>query len=140
MELKDFIKDTIRAIAEATTELQDELSPKGILLNPPTNGHDQAVFVEGDKRYHHRPVKDVEFDVALTVGKTGSGGAGAKVNIAIFEANVGGEIAGSSQQVSRLKFSVPLALRATSEEVINRAEAEKERNRPLGATSGRTYY
>lgn len=140
MELKDFIKDTIRAIAEATTELQDELGPKGILLNPPTNGRDQTVFVEGDNRYHHRPVKDVEFDVALTVGRSGSGAAGAKAKIAIFEASIGGEMSGSSQQVSRLKFSVPLALRATSEEVSNRVEAEKEWNKPLGVTRGRGSY
>lgn len=140
MELKDFIKDTIRAIAEATTELQDELSPKGILLNPPTNGHDQTIFVEGDKRYHHRPVKEVEFDVALTVGKTGSGSAAAKVKIAILEANVGGELSGSSQQVSRLKFSVPLALRATAEEVSNRVESEKDWNQPLRKTSGTGTY
>lgn len=140
MELKDFIKDTIRAIAEATTELQDELGPQGILVNPPTNGRDQSVFVEGDKRFYHRPVKDVEFDVALTVEKSGSGSAGAKVKIAIIEANLGGEMAGSSQQVSRLKFSVPLALRATDEEVSNRVEAEKEWNKPLGVSGGRDAY
>lgn len=132
MELKEFIKDAISAIAEATTELQDELGPKGILINPPTNGRDQTVFVEGDKRYYHRPVKEVEFDVALTVGKTSSGSAGAKVKIAILEANVGGEMEGSSQQVSRLKFSIPLALKATTEEVSNRVESEKDWNKSLG--------
>jgi hypothetical protein len=140
MELKDFIKDTIRAIAEATTELQDELGPKGILLNPPTNGRDQSVFVEGDTRFYHRPVKDVEFDVALTVEKSGGGSAGAKVKIAIFEANLGGEMAGSSQQVSRLKFAVPLALRATDEEASNRAESEKDWKKSLGVTSGKGNY
>lgn len=70
MELKDFIKDTIKAIAEATTELQDELGPQGILVNPPTNGRDQSVFVECDERFYHRLIKDVEFDVALTVEKS----------------------------------------------------------------------
>lgn len=140
MELKDFIKDTIKAIAEATTELQDELGPQGILVNPPTNGQDQTVFVEGDKRFYHRPVKDVEFDVALTVEKSGSGSVGAKVKIAILEANLGGEMAGSSQQVSRLKFSFPLALKATDEEVSNRIKSEKDWNKSLGVTGGRGTY
>lgn len=131
MELKDFIKETITAIAEATTELQAELGPKGVLINPPTNGHDQNAFVEGDDRYHHRPVRDVEFDVALTVEKAGGGGAGFKAKIAIFEASVDGEASASSQEVSRLKFTVPLALKATEEEIKNRSEAERKFNNSL---------
>lgn len=76
MELKDFIKETITAIAKATTKLQAELGPEGVLINPPTNGRDQNTFVEGDDSNYHRPVRDVEFDVALTVEKVGGGGAG----------------------------------------------------------------
>jgi hypothetical protein len=137
MELKDFIKEAITAIAQATIELQRELGPEGILVNPPTNGRDENTFVEGDDRYHHRPVRDVEFDVALTVEKSGGGSAGVKAKVAIFEASVGGELSGSSQQVSRLKFTMPLALKATEEETKNRAEAEKKWNKPLGVSGGK---
>lgn len=140
MELKEFIKETISAIAEATNELQKELAPEGVLVNPPTNGRDQNTFVEGDDRYHHRPVRDVEFDVALTVEKSGGGSTGVKAKIAIFEANVGGELSGSSQQVSRLKFTVPLALKATDEETKNRSEAEKKWNTTLGVSGGKGSY
>jgi hypothetical protein len=137
MELKDFIKETITAIAQATIELQRELGSEGILVNPPTNGRDENTFVEADDRYHHRPVRDVEFDVALTVEKSGGSSAGVKAKVAIFEASVGGELSGSSQQVSRLKFTIPLALKATEEETKNRAEAEKKWNKPLGVSGGK---
>ena len=110
MELKDFIKCTI---ADAASELQEALGPKGVLVNPLTNGRDQTDFVEGDNHHHHRLVKDVECDVAPTVGKSCSSSAGANVKIAILEANVCGEMSGSSQQVSRLKFLILLVLKAT---------------------------
>ena len=36
LDLKEFIKATISAIAEATSELQEEFGKDGILINPPS--------------------------------------------------------------------------------------------------------
>ena len=114
MELQDFIKDTI---SDAASELQEALGPKGVLANPQTNGRGQTDVVKGYNRHHHRLVKDVELDVVPTVRKSGSVCANAK--IAIIEANVCGEMSGSSQQVSRLKLLIPMALKATDYRAIS---------------------
>lgn len=39
MELKDFIKATIKDISNAVTELNEEMSDKGLLVNPIPENH-----------------------------------------------------------------------------------------------------
>ena len=51
MDLKEFIKETITSIAEATSELQAELDAIGIIINPPTKDG-EPTFIEEDDRYH----------------------------------------------------------------------------------------
>jgi len=45
MDLKEFIKETITSIAEATSELQAELDAIGIIINPPTKDGEPAFIV-----------------------------------------------------------------------------------------------
>ena len=46
MELKDFIKGTIKDISEAITELNEEIGDTGLLVNPKVDNH-----LENNTRY-----------------------------------------------------------------------------------------
>ena len=130
MELETFIKETISSIAKATKSLQDELQDIGVLINPPTNGADRETTVPDDNRYHHRPVRDVEFDVAVTASSSGSGKAGASAKLYIVNVELGGGASTASETVSRVKFKIPLALSPTMHEAKNYSAAERKWKRP----------
>ena len=48
----------------------------------------------------------VHFDVAVTTQTIDEGQGGAKVRLAVFEADLGGKLKSSEQAVSRIHFSV----------------------------------
>ena len=110
MELKDFIKKTISSIIDATNELQEHYSGTSVVINPPISSSDREKFMESDGQHIFRRIEDVTFDVAVTVDKETE----AEVNggIKIFSAQIGGSAthASRSEEVSRVKFSIPLAL------------------------------
>ena len=128
MNLKEFVEETISAIVEASMALQDRYEGDEVLINPPAPQSGSGVFHPGSANYTFRHVRDVEFDVALTVGSetSGSGKAGLKV----FAAEIGGSgaHARSSEQVSRVRFTIPITLRPTKYEWTNRNLAESGRD------------
>ena len=134
MDLKEFVKETIAAIADATMELQGEYEDKQVLVNPPAPQSGSDVYQEGSPSYTFRRVRDVEFDVALTVGSETSGGG--RAGIKVFSAEIGGsaEKAKTKEQVSRVKFAIPLALRPTGQEAIN--QALKNKSNTTGTIKG----
>ena len=81
MDLKDFIAETISAIADATIELQEKYSAENVLINPPAARSGSEVYHEGSANYTFRRVQNIEFDVAVTAAseKSGKGKAGIKV-------------------------------------------------------------
>jgi len=123
MELKEFVVETISAIVDATSELQDKY--KDALINPPTAKTAPNVYKEGNENYVYRHVKNVEFDVALTVGKEAEGKGKAGIKIFSAEASAGGTVSKTSEQVSRVQFSIPLALSPTDSEEKNMEVREK---------------
>lgn len=131
MELEEFIRETVRAIANSTKTLQDDLQSIGVLVNPPISGNGEETTVPEDRRYHRRLVRDVEFDVAVTAKSsgTGKGGVSAKLHIVEFNASAGATTA--SETVSRVKFKIPLALSPTAHENENYKASEAEWNKPL---------
>ena len=119
MELKEFIKGTITSIVEATSELQDEFESQSVLINPPSAQSGGNVFQVGSENYTLRRVKEVDFDVAVTTSDESS--KGAKAGIKVFSAEIGGSGKKSkgTENVSRVRFSIPLALKPTKEEGEN---------------------
>lgn len=107
MELKEFIKTAITDITEAVTELQSELNNSTIvnpsLPNPISNG-------SVDVGSGNQPIQKLEFDVALTTTEATAIDGGAKGGIAIFAAKLGTSQQAQMQNVSRLKFTVPIVL------------------------------
>lgn len=133
MELKEFIKQSIQAIADATSELQDHYSGQGILINPPSAQSGNDVYQPGSSNYTMRLVKNVVFDVAVTVGSEDAVSAGA--GIQVFSAKIGGqaEKTDASETVSRVSFEIPITLRPTDDETQNTKIGEEEKRGQDGA-------
>ena len=110
MELKDFIKTAITDITEAVSELQEELK-NGTIVNPSlTQGeHGKSLVVDNEVRMMER----LNFDIAVTATEATELNGNAKAGISVFGAKVGAENKETTENVSRLTFSLPLLLPAT---------------------------
>ena len=122
MELKEFIKNSVTAIADATSELQNELEEEDIIINPPVSAFlDREDVVELGAAYTGRRVKNVNFDVAISSETTKEGGT----RIAVITAKFDGKIEDISSSVSRLHFSVPISLPPSQMEQDNLNEQNR---------------
>ena len=127
MDLKDFIKEFINAITNATNELKSELYETGVIINPPTNGGSNNTFEVGGTQHTLRRVQNIEFDLALTTSTSTTGGGKGGLKIFVVEANVGVTHARTNEEASRVKFSIPLALPPSQLEAVNRQAAHNAR-------------
>lgn len=118
MELKEFIKTAITDITDAVSELQAELD-NGAIVNPalPHPISNGSVDVGSG----NQPIQKLEFDVALTTSEATAIDGGAKGGIAIFAAKLGTSQQAQVQNVSRMKFTVPVVLPTSA---IKSAEEE----------------
>ncbi|MFB0613489.1 trypco2 family protein [Aurantiacibacter poecillastricola] len=98
-ELSAFVESTLRAIATGIANAQD-------LKIASAHGSGVSGFTAP---------RSVEFDIAVSAKKTGTSGAGLKVAVFGIGANAGGEIAGESSTVSRIRFSVPMNFKSTGD-------------------------
>lgn len=124
MDLKDFIKETISSIADATSELQEEYIEKDIIINPPSMYDRETEFEAGDFRYTLRRVVNVAFDVAVTAEKETAGKAKAGLKVMSMEIGGGGEHKRTHESVSRVQFSVPMTLSPDTSEAEHRRLSE----------------
>lgn len=102
LELDAFIKETLIQISNGIQQANEALAPDRVskdgkelpklYLLSPGNLKDQG--------------NGVHFDVAITSRMEDEGKGGAKVKLAIVEADLGGKIKTSEQAVSRIQFSV----------------------------------
>lgn len=126
MDLKEFITETISAISDATSELQEKYSSQGILINPPSAQSGKEVYQPGSSNYTFRRVQNIAFDVAVAAG-TEVGGQG-KVGIRVLSLEISGEGGKqiSTEQVSRVCFTVPITLKPTEDETVNAKKRDRE--------------
>ena len=101
MDLKEFIKETIAGIIEATNELQDDWKENGVVVNPPEPGG----YVS------QRPTQQIDFDVAVTAANDTEGGGKGALKVFSSELSASGKRAAHHEEVSRVKFSIPVQLR-----------------------------
>lgn len=125
MDLKEFIKETVSAIIEATVELQDKFEETGSIINPPITNSERDLYGQDQAHAIYRRVETVEFDVAVTAETSGSGSGKAALKILSLEASLEGAGGKRSEAVSRVKFSVPVVLRASNQEALNREESKR---------------
>ena len=100
MDLDEFVRESILQITSGLREANEALLTK--------NGKQPA-----DRRYVFlKPGSDkergtgLEFDVAVTTRSEMKGNAGAKVRLAVVDAEIGGGGGSSKEAVSRIKFVV----------------------------------
>lgn len=89
MNLKEFTKNVICSITDAVKECQDTMN-NGSVINPaPTNDSS---------------IRDVEFDVALSLSSDVGGGFG----INVLPVQIDAKTSKLSSEVTRVRFSVPI--------------------------------
>lgn len=114
LELKDFVKEVLADIAIAVKESQHELANVAS-ISPSYECGSQSNDVKWAEKIFSK-VSTVEFDVAVasytTESKAGEKSAGVTV-LGLFSAGAGGKHVQSnmydSQNISRIKFSIPIA-------------------------------
>ena len=100
MELKEFIKGVLADIANAVTESQEELKDVAV-INAPNNKSGIATITEFYDRH------DIKFDIAVMASTE----QGKKAGVKVLDAFYGGAATNTtSQQVSRISFSIPVYL------------------------------
>lgn len=94
MDIKDFIKTTLKELSEALSESNVELGKKVSLTNVPL------------RKENHGDYGLIDFDLAVEA-KTGEvKGKGAGVKISVIEARLGKDTETTINNVSRIKFTV----------------------------------
>lgn len=107
MELKDFITSTIQSIQDSMVELRDNNDE--MMINPTlksANRDSEVVAVKGDLL----PVTVVSFDVAVTEASSDKAGGGGGISVLPFKVEGSAELANSSNNTSRIKFDIRVAL------------------------------
>lgn len=94
MEIKDFVRTTLRELFEAISESEAEIKKKVKLTNVPLR-------VKGAGNYGL-----IDFDLAVEAKSAQAGGGKGGVRIAVVEASIGGEKTHASSSASRVKFTV----------------------------------
>ena len=102
MELKEFVKTAIKEISNAVSELNEEMSSKGLLVNPIPDNHQDGMVYSSDGRW----LQKIEFNVSVTTSETTEGGGNLKLYVA--KADVNKRI--SDEFVNSLKFHITVAL------------------------------
>lgn len=102
MELKDFIKVTIKDISDAVTELNEDMAGKGLMVNPIPNNHQEGMVYSEDGRW----LQKIEFNLFVTNSDKSEIGGGLK--ICVVKAGVNNEV--SNEATSSLHFHITVAL------------------------------
>ena len=115
MNLKEYIKTAITDITSAISELQAELD-NGAIVSPSLYddiGVDNTDFIRSNHDSNClMKVTNINFDVATTIDTTEGKDAGGSLNIHVLAANVGGKSKVKLENVSRISFTIPIALPA----------------------------
>ena len=109
MKLKDFVRQAIEDIVTAVIEARDSLGTTGAEICPPLKT-DLARLAEAGKEISHRglPVRELEFDIAITVSKEATTHGDIGVGISVLGLKSGGKSHKADEQESRVRFSIPL--------------------------------
>lgn len=106
MELKDFIKATIKDISEAVTELNEEMSGTGLLVNPIPDTDSADTMYTSDNRI----IQQIDFNVSVTTSDRTEKGGGLKVYVASEDLNS----QTGHEATSTISFHIKVALPASA--------------------------
>ncbi len=111
MGLDDFVAATLTQIVSGVAAAKEEVAAQGGKINPEVSSshgsRGQWDLETGT------PVQEIEFDVAVTASEASKGKAGAGLVFGPVVLGSVGETGAANQQVSRIRFTVPLLLPTT---------------------------
>lgn len=104
MDLKTFVAESLKQIAEGIKEAQE--ADTGAWICPPVLKNDGVRAEAPNGNYPF--IQEVDFDIAVTVTEDSHAEGGAKVSV--FAVSLGGktETTSANSSVSRLRFSLPV--------------------------------
>lgn len=127
MELKDFIATSLKEIVAGVKTAQDEIREQGGYVNPATSIYQRPETFIGvtDSNLH---VYRIDFDVAVTAASGKKTGASLGVQVAsLIDAKLGGQSDAQRQTISRIRFSVPIALPVDQTSVEKKKAGDAQR-------------
>lgn len=107
MELKDFIKGVIFDITNAVKECQQELNNGAIIA--PTGNWNNKNHIQS-KELSALTVSDIDFEVSVSVGSSNEIAGKITVRSAIVAGNIGSGNTTKDENVSKVRFSIPVVL------------------------------
>ncbi len=129
MNLKDFVEETLSSIIDAVTELQEKYEGSEALINPqPSHGTDDQLE-ERASEDDVRRIQNVAFDIAVTAPSADGGGGGSIKKVAAVNLGTTGTGAISAEQLSRIRFEIPISLPMSSDDARRAALLNEERER-----------
>jgi len=111
MNLREFVKESLVQIVGGVNDAVNELQESGAVVNPRRRAGPPSQMHRGSAT----PIQDIEFDVAVTIGSTAETTGGGSFGLQVFSIGAKSSSGTDSQSVSRIRFSVPLALPARDE-------------------------
>jgi len=121
--LSEFVSDTLTQIVKGIREAQshedgDYISPRGIRLSA---DHAPKKYLDTQT---NNMVQMIDFDVAITSSDSSSIEAGAKVSVIPFKIGASTDLDSENSSVSRIRFSVPLAMPEAEYDIGFRADLD----------------
>jgi hypothetical protein len=114
MKLQEFVSETLREIIAGVKEAQAYAKDNGAMVNPrmpPITSDFPKPFAITTKRVDGViAIKEIDFDVAVTSTDSSETQAGAGIFVAGLGLGVKDKSDTVSSSISRIKFSVPMAL------------------------------
>jgi hypothetical protein len=111
MDIREFVRSALEQIIQAVVEADKAVEPLGAEISPPVKTEWANLATTG-KEISHRglPMREVAFDLAVTVTSATATEGEAGVAIKIITLKAGGKSDKSNEQTSRIQFSIPLTL------------------------------
>lgn len=115
MKLQEFVSETLREVIAGVKEAQAYAKDNGAVINP----EPEHLVLEKDRYVNIMvapqswvctPIEDIDFDVAVTSTDTSETQAGVGIFVAALALGVKDKSDIVNSCVSRVKFSIPLAL------------------------------
>jgi hypothetical protein len=110
MKLQEFVKETLREIIAGVQEAQTYAATTGARINPDEDHARANTSYIDTSDGGIAPIKEIDFDVAVTSTDTTEAQAGAGIFVAALGIGAKGKSDTLNSCVSRIKFSVPIAL------------------------------
>jgi hypothetical protein len=107
MQLSDFIAATLSEIMKGVSIAGKAHDGKSL------GGYITPVSGSRIKEFEALPIREVEFDVAITTEQTSDKSKSGGLNIKVIEADLTSAVTRKTVGESRVKFSVPVAMPAT---------------------------